>query len=236
VVFFSRLSGFFHDLSAEYKVQVYESMNDGSTRLMGENGKSMDDAILAKGIGLSGYVTRMKRAYWSNNVKRDPITAHSKRDDVVEAELAVPVMFNSSVIGTIHIQSTKKDRQFSEKDVAFINDALKELSAPVRNMHMYLMARQVVRELEQKLNQRELERSATPRHDIRTGAVDLGERLNVVAVSKSFLETMQLAKKLATQDFPVLLEGAHGVGKKLAYLFDRFAGSCRKTAVVDLNT
>jgi DNA-binding NtrC family response regulator len=214
VIFFSRLSGFFLDLSAEYKVQVYESMNDGSTRLMGENGQAVDGAIIAKGMGLSGYVTRMKRAYWSNNVKRDPITSTSKRDDVVEAELAVPVMFDSSVIGTIHIQSTKKDRQFSEKDVAFINEALKELSAPVRNMHMYLVARQVVRELEQKLSQRELDRSA-PRHDIRTGAVDLGERLNVVAVSKSFLDTMQLAKKLATQDFPVLLEGAHGVGKKL---------------------
>ncbi len=215
VVFFSRLSGFFHQISQDHKVQVYEALGDGATRLMGENGQAVESEMLAKGIGLSGYVTRMKRAYWSNSVKRDPITAHSKRDDVVEAELAVPVMVEGTVIATIHFQSTKKDRQFGEKDVALINEALKELAAPVRNMRLYLFARQVARELEQKLLQKEQERSASPRHDVSTGAQDLGERLNIVAASKSFLETIQLAKKLATQDFPVLLEGQHGVGKKL---------------------
>ncbi|MBY0516872.1 MAG: sigma 54-interacting transcriptional regulator [Bacteriovoracaceae bacterium] len=214
-VFFSQLSGYFQQVTGEHKVQVYEAMGDGSTRLGAENGHSIDGEILAKGIGLSGYVARMKRAYYSNNVKRDPITAHSKRDDSVEAELAVPVMHEGVVIGTIHIQSTKKDRSFSEKDVAAINEDLKSLAAPIRNMRLYLVARHMARELESKLAQREVERTQAPRFDIKTGTQNIEERVNLIAVSKSMLETIQVAKKLAAQDFPILLDGAHGSGKKI---------------------
>lgn len=215
VVFFSRISGFFHETTGEYKVEVYETSTDGATRLAAQNGKAVEGEWLAKGIGLSGYVARMKRAYWSNSVKRDPVTAHSKRDEVVEAELAIPLMHEGSVIGTVHVQSTRKDRQFSEKDVTAINESLKGLAAPIRNMRLYLVARQVARELEQKLAQRENDRVVGPRFDVRTGAQDNAERINIVAASKSFLDTIQLAKKLAPQDFPVLLEGNLGVGKKL---------------------
>ncbi len=214
-VFFSQLSGYFHNQMGEHKVQIYEVLGDGATRLSAENGQAVDGAILAKGIGLSGYVARMKRAYYSNNVKRDPITAHSKRDEEVEAELAIPVMVDGTVIATIHIQSAKKDRQFNESDVARINDDLKELKAPIKNMRLYLVARHMARELEQKLAQRELERQNAPKFDIKTGSQDNGERLNLIAVSKSMLETIQIAKKLAQQDFPMLLDGAHGVGKKI---------------------
>jgi len=214
-IFFSQISGYFFQLSGEHKVQVFEVISDGSTRLVAENGLSVEGSILAKGIGLSGYVSRMKRAYWSNNVKRDPITAHSKRDEVVESELAVPVMHEGTVIATIHIQSAKKERQFSEKDVASINEDLKALNAPIRNMRLYLVARHMARELEAKLAVRELERIAGPKYDIKTGSQDNGERVNLIAVSKSMLETIAISKKLALQDFPMLLDGAHGVGKKI---------------------
>ncbi len=214
-IFFSQLSGFFHQSSQEHKVQVYEVMGDGSTRLAGENGIAVDGAILAKGIGLSGYVARMKRAYWSNNVKRDPITAHSKRDEVVEAELAIPVMNEGVVIATIHIQSTNKERQFNESDLTTINIVLKELSAPIRNMRLYLMARHMTRELEAKLQSRDSQATQGPKFDIKTGSQNNDERVNMIAVSKSLLETMNLAKKLAVQDFPILLDGAHGSGKKI---------------------
>lgn len=214
-VFFSQISGYFFKASNEYKVQVYEVLGDGSTRLMGENGTAIEGAILAKGIGLSGYVSRMKRAYWSNNVKRDPITAHSKRDEVVEAELAIPVMHEGSVIATIHIQSINKERQFAESDVAEVNSVLKELSAPIRNMRLYLMARNMTRELEAKLQTSELNQVMNPKFDIKTGSQNNDERVNLIAVSKSMIDTIALAKKLAVQDYPILLDGAHGAGKKI---------------------
>ena len=74
VVFFAKLSGYVQELMNEHKVLGFEVLNDGSTRLLSENGKALNSSkILNKGQGLSGYVARMKRAYYSNSVKRDTI-------------------------------------------------------------------------------------------------------------------------------------------------------------------
>jgi hypothetical protein len=91
-IFFSKLSSFMMDHFGEYKVQVFESFGDGTTQLRAEDGKAIDNGMtFPKGQNLSGYVTRMKRAYYSNS-KRDPMLATSKRDESVESELCVPVL------------------------------------------------------------------------------------------------------------------------------------------------
>jgi Nif-specific regulatory protein len=41
------------------------------------------------------------------------------------------------------------------------------------------------------------------------------DQSQMIGHSKNFLEVVQTAKKIAGQDFPVLLEGQHGVGKKI---------------------
>jgi putative methionine-R-sulfoxide reductase with GAF domain len=123
VIFFSKLSSFIQDVTGEYKVLGFEVLTDGSTRLIAENGKALSNAkFFNKGQGLAGYVARMKRAYYSNSVKRDPIASNSERDASVEAELCLPIMIEGSVIGTLNIQSTTKDRNFGDADLAEIND------------------------------------------------------------------------------------------------------------------
>src|SRR5690606_31771196 len=137
---FSKLTGFIHDMTNEHKVLGFEALSDGSTRLIAENGQALEAVkVLNKGQGLSGYVARMKRAYYSNSAKRDPLASTGVRDDSVEAELCLPIMVDGSVIGTINIQSNKTDRNFSEADIVAISDVLKELAAPIRNMHLFLM-------------------------------------------------------------------------------------------------
>jgi Nif-specific regulatory protein len=213
--FFARLSGFFYEQLGEHKVQIYQVQGDGATRLIAENGKVVSDApILAKGIGLSGYVTRMKRAYYSNNVKRDPIAANSKREDCVESELSVPLISDGGVVGSIHIQSVRKEQQFNEADIASIQNTINELKQPLRNMHLLMMAQQLNKELQTRLERQGEVGSQIIRQEIRTGAQS-DERINLVGISKSFLDMTQLARKLALQDFPVLVEGAHGAGKKM---------------------
>lgn len=212
-VFFSKITDFILQQTEEYKVLAYEAMFDGSTALVAENGKAVSSKeVLAKGIGLSGYVARMKRAYYSNNVKRDPITAHSKRDDVVEAELCVPIMYENTVIGTVHIQSVNNQRNFNESDIKMISDILNQIAAPIKNMRMYLMAKNLNRELEQKLLKQN--NQPTFKSEIKQGTQS-DERLNLIGMSTKFLNTIQMAKKLAVQDFPILLEGNHGTGKKI---------------------
>lgn len=213
VVFFSKLSGFVHSVMNEYKVLGFEVLSDGSSRLIAENGQALSAAkILNKGQGLSGYVSRLKRAYYSNSAKRDPIASTGLRDEAVEAELCMPIMFEGSVIGTINVQSLKKDRNFGEADMAIINDILNQLQSPIRNMHLYLMAKNLNRELLQRIEAKEKELSNRVEIQITKGFEDNSQ---MIGVSKNFLDIVQTAKKIAPQDFPVLLEGQHGVGKKI---------------------
>jgi Nif-specific regulatory protein len=213
VVFFAKLSGYVQELMNEHKVLGFEVLNDGSTRLLSENGKALNSSkILNKGQGLSGYVARMKRAYYSNSVKRDPIASTGHREEIVEAELCVPVMIDGSVIGTINVQSTKKDRNFGESDIAVINEILVQLQSPIRNMHLYLMAKNLNRELQTRIEAKEKELSNRVEIHVTKGFEDNSQ---MIGLSKNFLDIVQMAKKIASQDFPVLLEGQHGVGKKI---------------------
>jgi Nif-specific regulatory protein len=213
VVFFSKLSGFVQNLMNEHKVLGFEVLSDGCTRLIAENGHALDAAnVLNKGQGLSGYVARMKKAYYSNSVKRDPIASTGFRDENVEAELCLPIMFEGSVIGTINVQSVKKERQFTESDIAAINDIFNQLQSPIRNMHLFLMAKNLNRELLQRIEAKEKELSNRVEIQVTRGFEDNSQ---MIGLSKNFLEIVQTAKKIASQDFPVLLEGQHGVGKKI---------------------
>lgn len=213
VVFFSKLSGFVQSVMNEHKVLGFEVLSDGSTRLVASNGVALESAkSLNKGQGLSGYVARMKRAYYSNSVKRDPIASTGLRDEAVEAELCMPIMIDGCVIGTINVQSTKKDRNFNESDMVVINDILKELEASIRNMHLFLMAKNLNRELLAKIEAREKELSNRVEIQVTKGFEDNSQ---MIGLSKNFLDVVQMAKKIAAQDFPVLLEGQHGVGKKI---------------------
>lgn len=213
VVFFSKLSGFVQEIMKEHKVLSFEVLADGSTRLISENGQALTASkILNKGQGLSGYVARTKRAYYSNSAKRDPLASTGVRDEAVEAELCMPIMIEGSVIGTINVQSDKKDRNFGEAELAVLGDILNQLQLPIRNMHLYLMAKNLNRELQSKIEAKEKELSNRTEIQVTKGFEDQSQ---MIGLSKNFLEIVQTAKKIATQDFPVLLEGNHGVGKKI---------------------
>lgn len=212
VVFFSKLTGYIQSLLNEHKVLGFESLSDGSTRLVADNGLAVNPAkLLAKGQGLSGYVTRMKRAYYSNSAKRDPLASTGIRDELVEAELCLPIMIEGSVIGTINVQSVKKDRNFGDADLAVINEVLTSLQSPIKNMHLYLLAKNLNRELLSRIEAKEKELSN--RVEVKP-TQQFEDNTQMIGLSKNFLEIVQMAKKIAGQDFPILLEGAHGVGKK----------------------
>jgi Nif-specific regulatory protein len=213
VIFFSKLSGFVQEVMKEHKVLGFEALSDGSTRLIAENGQALQaPKLLNKGQGLSGYVVRTKRAYYSNSAKRDPLASTGVRDEAVEAELCMPIMIEGSVIGTINVQSTKKDRNFGEADMVIINDILNQLQSPIKNMHLYLMAKNLNRELLSKIEAKEKELSSRVEIQVTKGFEDNSQ---MIGLSKNFLEIVQTAKKVASQDFPILLEGNHGVGKKI---------------------
>jgi Nif-specific regulatory protein len=212
-LFFAKISDFMMEHFEEYKVQVFEAYSDGVTELRAVNGKPVEDSIVyPKGQGLSGYVTRMKRAYYSNS-KRDPLLSTSKRDDCVETEVCVPIISDGTVLGTIHIQSDNADRKFAEEDVTIINNILNSLEAPIANMRMYLIAKNLNRDLQNRIIEKEQELSQ--RGPAIQNKSSSNGKIEIIGHSNSFVEIINMAKRVACEDFPVLLVGPSGTGKKL---------------------
>lgn len=212
-IFFSRLSVFINDLFGEYKVQVFEAYQDGSTELMAENGEEIENGLFyQKGQALSGYVVRTKRAYYSNS-QRDPLLATTKRDACVQAELCVPLICDGEIMATIHVQSSDEERRFNDKDIELINSLIEQLAMPINNMRLYLIAKNLNRELESKIKQKE-EELLSRGPAVNKKSVKC-EDIEMIGHSKSFFDIMTIAKKIAKEDFPVLIAGESGTGKKL---------------------
>jgi Nif-specific regulatory protein len=228
-VFFTKLSTIISDLFGEYKAQVFNVYQDGATELMAENGKSINDGdFYEKGQGLSGYVVRTKRAYYSNS-KRDPLLATTKRDECVESELCYPLISDGQIIATIHIQSTLEDRRFNEADIEILNNLFGELETPINNMRMYLIARNLNKELETKIKEKEQE--LLSRGPMIGNKATTQDNIEMVGQAKSFVDIINVAKKIAKEDFPVLIAGASGTGKKMLArkihnLSDRSGNEC----------
>lgn len=212
-VFFSKLGGFIQDTFNEYKVQVFQAYEDGASELIVENDNQAKNEIsYNKGQGLSGYVIRTKRAYYSNS-KSDPLLATTQRDECVIAELCVPVISNGSVIATIHVQSNKEDRKFNEEDVSMILDILDNVSSPINNIRLYLIAKNLNKELEKKIKMKEEELlNRGPALANKTSTVT---KVEMIGQTNAFVEVMNMAKKIAKEDFPVMICGESGTGKKL---------------------
>jgi len=212
-IFFSKISEFVQSQFNEYKVLVFETYEDGSTILKAENGRLIDNGThYAKGEGLSGYVSRMKRAYYSNS-KRDPLLATTKRDDCVESELSVPMNIDGTIIGTIHIQSKNEDRKFSEDDILIVSEFLKEIEAPLTNLKMYLIAKHLNKQLQTQLESKEQE--LLMRGPALNNSKKSKKKVEIIGHSNTIMDVLKTAERIAKEDFPVMLIGASGAGKKL---------------------
>jgi transcriptional regulator with GAF, ATPase, and Fis domain len=165
----------------------------------------------AKGEGFSGYVSRIKRAYYSNS-KRDPMMSLGKRDECVEAELCVPLIVDGTMLATIHIQTTDKDRKFNEADIQLVNSLMDELKRPLSNLRMYVIAKNLNEELQRKIEEKE--RELSQRGPVATNQMAQIRGQELIGRSAEFLNTMNIVKRIAREDFPVCIVGGAGVGKK----------------------
>ncbi len=228
-IFFSKISEFVMSQFGEYKVQVFSAETCGSTILKAENGKLVKKGqTYPKGQGLSGYVTRMGRAYYSNS-KRDPMLANTIRDEVVESEVCVPIICENLIIGTIHIQSENADRKFDDSDVALVNETLSHLEAAIKNMRMYLIAKNLNKELAQKIEEKEEE--LKNRGPVLKSGRGSKSAIEIIGHSNQLTDVLNISKRVAAEDFPVFIKGESGTGKtllakKIHSLSDRKAGEC----------
>ena len=214
-VIFQEMSHHIHREFDEFKAQVFQLLPNGDTLLRSENGKVVKNGLIyKKGQGLSSYVARMKKSYYSNS-KRDPLLSFSQRHDSVESEIAVPIIIDGTVLGSVHVLSANEQRKFSEQDALKITEFISKLEAPLRNIKLFLMAKNLNDELLKKLNQKEQELEMKGRSTSSLPALNLAKQIQMIGHSNSMVEVFNMAKRVSNEDFPVMIVGPSGVGKKM---------------------
>jgi Nif-specific regulatory protein len=169
----------------------------------------LEDELTSDEAGISSYVAKTKRPYFSNNVKRDPLlSTHYKNSDIA-AELCLPVNIEGSVIATINIKSTDLGKTFGVEDINMLNDMIKQIEAPIQNMKLYLMAKNLNRELSQKIE--ESARQLQSQNEL----IKKDTNNELVGYSRCFRGVLEIVEKVANEDFSLLLEGDIGVGKRV---------------------
>lgn len=234
-IFFGKMSEFIADQFEGLNIYICKNSRDGETQIIAENGQSVKNGkIFKKGEGISGYVVRTKRAYYSNSVQRDPLMANQNIDKNVVSEICVPVISDNNVLGTINVQSLSEDKKFSEDDVEKVQNILAYLEKPIRNMKMYLLATQMNNELIQKIEDKEGDtqmRSTSSQNSF--ARRDSG--VKIIGHSQAIRSILKIVEKVAQEDFPVLFEGEGGVGKKLFAQRIHNLSARRKSPCISLN-
>ncbi|MCB9091889.1 MAG: sigma-54-dependent Fis family transcriptional regulator [Halobacteriovoraceae bacterium] len=211
-VFFAHLSKYIKDFTGEDSVEINLVYNDDSTQLIARDGESLADSpIKNRGEGACGYVTKIKRIYYSNSVKRDPVFASDMRDAKIEAEMIIPVSVEGKILATIHIQSFDAGKKYDDGFASSVKNLLNELSVPLQNINLYLMAKFLNKELLGKIKQQAEGVEVRSEDSVNVAK----ERIELIGHDTQLLQSLSLAKRVATQDIPVLIEGEAGVGKRL---------------------
>lgn len=213
-IFFSEISKCLNDVVSSDRVRVFRVRENGSSSLIAENGKSIDNGpVIEKGAGIVGYVLRTKKSYFSNNVSRDPIFASNDNGDTI-AELCVPIGCDGFMIGTLHIQSLSDERSFSREDITDVLEILSAIEKPIKNMKIYLSAKflneSLARQIEVK--EKELEESKSSVNILDTYKI---EEKDIIGKSDSMKEILAIADKVASANVATLVLGESGTGKEM---------------------
>ncbi len=236
-VFFSRLSGFLKEYMNEDRIEIALVYNDESTQLIARDGEIVSGAkIQSRGEGAAGYVTKTKKIYYSNSVQRDPLFSSDDKDPSIHSEIIVPVMIEGKPMATIHVQSFEEGRKYDESDATRVRSFINDHEVALSNMNLYLMAKFLNRELLNKIK----EQTSNPSGFSSASHEEAREKLEIIGQDTSLLQALAMAKRVATQDIPVLIEGKAGVGKRLMAkkvheLSNRRGMSCQVVECATLN-
>lgn len=219
--FFSEIGKFFKLQSNSYRVLVFETIEDSkSARLRSVDGLLYDESLHGSfpESSLSNYVAKMKRGYFSNS-RRDPLMRSSLHDENVHKELALPIICDDLVMGTIHIQVTDESADFKKADLKSYQDLLGEFDRPIKNLKIYLMAKHLNQKLQMQLEslggqQGVLAKNSGFSQQAQVLPAHMRSSTELIGQSNAFIQSLRELKKLASEDFPMAIIGERGTGKK----------------------
>ncbi len=228
-IFFGKLSAYLREEFIAEGVEIFQSFQDGAIQLVAKNGEAViSGEVVERPAGVVGHVCRTKRAYYSNAVKRDPLFSQDRVDNGADAVLCVPINSQGTLLGAIQLSFQGEQRGYSEEDISKVLKILNCIERPLNNMRMYLLAKHLNRELSKKIELKEKELS--DKHDLSSKS-RLAMRPESVGRDPQMIRIMEMTKKVAAENFPLLLQGEVGTGRKhfareIHFLSERASGPC----------
>lgn len=213
--FFSEVCKHFHNTIIKSDLsEVYLVHSDMTAELVSKDGKPVKKSILVeKGVGPVGHVIRTKRAYFSNNVNRDPLF-HVESEKGINSALIVPVIFEGIIIATIHFHGIKNEIEYSRDHITEVLSILNQIQKPLSNMKMYLAAKflneTLLKQIEVK--EKELEES---KKGLQIGDSFKIEDKEIIGKSEAMKSMLNLVDKVANSHANALIEGESGTGKEM---------------------
>ncbi len=212
-IFFSELSKFFRSEIICDEILINLAHEDGSCRLVAKNSKAVKNAKrISKGLGSVGHVIKTKRAYFSNNVQRDPLFATTKTEES-HSELCVPMIIDGVIIGTISFKGNNEEINFKKEDINSVLEGLNGLQKPLKNMKMYLSAKFLNESLKQKIEEKEIElKNSVPGVSLSRSTTQEKE---IIGKSEIMQELLIAVDRVSASDVNTFVAGETGVGKEM---------------------
>ncbi len=212
--FFTHLSHYVKEAFKCDRVIAFKSLEDhGSEFIADSESPEAEGYRLEKGKGVSGYVIRTGRPYYSNSVARDPIFYGVEESLGMNAELCIPVTVNGKTIATLHLQNKSEDKKFEQEDINKIKEILNKIEKPLTNMKMYLTAKHLNEALQAQITEKEkeLEKQSLGTEN---SLYHINE-FEMIGHCSEIVEIGKVINKVANTKTPVLIKGESGVGKEV---------------------
>jgi len=207
-LFLIKLSTIIRSAFASEMNEIFLFKADNSVSLMAANGEKGAALNFASSESIFNYINKIKRPYFSNSVSRDPLfsTFLRKRPVVsnLERELIYPILSGNKVLATIHLRS--ETHTYSDKDFTRIRDFLATYNTAFESFNNYMMANYVNSQIINKF-----EHTSSNQNKVSNSIVEAEQ---ILGLDKRMQLVRQTIDKASQGDFPVLIEGKLGVGKR----------------------
>jgi DNA-binding NtrC family response regulator len=208
-LFLVKLSAILSKVFGQEMNEVFLYRADNSVSLMAQNGEKNSEINYAANEAIFNYLNKIKRPYFSNSVSRDPLfsTFLKKRPvtNNLERELIYPVISGNRVLFTIHLRSS--NHLYSDKDFTRVRDFISTYSAAFENFSNYMMASYVNNQIMNKFETSSLDKAVK-------NTVANTDSDQVLGLDKRMQLVRQTIDKASQGDFPILIEGKLGSGKR----------------------
>ena len=133
------------------RVIIFKSMDKGIPVFIADSQRLNAPSYALEKGGMAGHVTRTLVPYYSNDISRDPISGNAQESEGYNAELCMPVIISGQIMATVHLQNKVGHNLFNPEHIKQLEEFLKRLQRPLRNMQMYLAAKHLCRSLQEKI-------------------------------------------------------------------------------------